>query len=43
MYVEAQLNGGFYFNHTPMALLGTKYFIFGDNNKQAYWQPHGVE
>ena len=39
---EAQLNGAFDFNRTPLAPPGTKALIFESSAKRLTWSPHGV-
>jgi len=40
---EAQLNGAFDFNKTPMAPLGTKVVIHEKASKRKTWDPHGAD
>ena len=40
---EAQLNGAFDFNRTPLAPPGTKVLIFETPTQRRTWAPHGVD
>ena len=40
---EAQLNGAFDFNKTPLAPPGTKVLIFEPSTTRCTWVPHGIQ
>ena len=43
LLAEAQLNGAFDFNRTPLAPPGTRFVVHKTPNNHRTWSPHGVD
>ncbi len=41
-FANKEVNGNFDYNNTPLALLGSKEFVYDDPTTRASWVPHGT-